>query len=33
MRWENETHHPDYTSRQRWVAPRSVAYNYSEGVA
>jgi hypothetical protein len=33
MRWEIETDHPDYTSSQRWVATRSVAYHLCERAA
>lgn len=32
-RWQIEKNHPDYTSRQRWVARRSVAYHLCERAA
>src|SRR5205085_2356685 len=32
-RWSQETDHPDYTSRQKWVAGRSVAYHLCERAA
>jgi hypothetical protein len=33
QRWEEETGQPDYTSRQRWVAPRPGAYHLCECAA
>jgi hypothetical protein len=32
-RWAIETDHPDYTSRRRWVARRSIAYHLCERAA
>ena len=33
LRWQIETDHPDYTSSQRWVATRCVAYHLCERAA
>ena len=33
LRWQIETVQPDYTSRQRWVARRPVAYHLCERAA